>query len=115
MLKRPHTLDTGLGECNMGLSSKFPPQGVTFIVSESIIQAAQGVRLMPVNYNNDQHGKKTPRYNGSTNVLMVTNSCPIGLKGPFSREIRPCTKNLDKYSGLVRTWVLEENLLLPSY
>jgi hypothetical protein len=58
------------------------------------------------NYNNDkQHQKCT---------LVVTSSSLIGLLERLKkRETMPATGNLASYPGLVKLWILEENLQSP--
>lgn len=47
-------------------------------------------------------------------MLVAINSCLIGLKAFPGTEVVPGTGNPASFSGLVRSWALESNLLLPS-
>ena len=49
-------------------------------------------------------------------MVSMHSSKTLAEQGPFKKkEIMLNTRNLDNYPGLVKSWILEENLQLPAY
>lgn len=68
---------------------------------------------MSVNHRSEQHGEMFLKVASDTQMLAVVNSCLSELKAHSTGGyIMPTNRNLVNYLRLVRSWILEENLLV---